>query len=124
MSERGQGRILPREAGAAPLDLVIAVMAFLAALALGGVLVANRTAESWQAGLMGRLTVQILPQNGTVPDSEVDAALDVLRASDGVVRAKALSQEDAMRLVEPWLGRDAVVAALPFPRLEVQTKRC
>ena len=45
--------ILPRDKGAAPLDLVIGVMAFLAALALGGVLIAQRTAESWQAGLGG-----------------------------------------------------------------------
>lgn len=117
MSERKQGRILPREAGAAPLDLVIGVMSFLAALALGGVLVANRTAESWQAGLMGRLTVQVLPQGDAPQEVEVNAALNVLRATEGVVRAQPLSQEETLSLVEPWLGRDAVVAALPFPRL-------
>ena len=54
-------RILPREAGAAPLDVVIGVMAFLAALALGASLIADRAADSWRAGLAGRLTVQILP---------------------------------------------------------------
>ena len=36
--------ILPRDKGAAPLDFVIAVMAFLAALALGASLVADRAA--------------------------------------------------------------------------------
>ena len=36
--------ILPRDKGAAPLDFVIAVMAFLAALALGASLVATRAA--------------------------------------------------------------------------------
>jgi cell division transport system permease protein len=35
------GRLLPREKGAAPLDVVIGVMAFLAALALGASLVAD-----------------------------------------------------------------------------------
>jgi hypothetical protein len=35
MMRTRQGRILPRETGAAPLEVVIAVMAFLATLALG-----------------------------------------------------------------------------------------
>ena len=41
---------MPREKGAAPLDVVIAVMAFLAALALGASLVADRAAVGWRAG--------------------------------------------------------------------------
>ncbi|MGQ0742128.1 MAG: cell division protein FtsX [Alphaproteobacteria bacterium] len=117
MSERTPERILPREAGAAPLDLVIGVMAFLAALALGGMLIANRTAESWQAGLLGRLTVQVLPQGDRASDEEVRGALRVLRKTDGVMRARILSHEESLALVEPWIGRDAVVAALPFPAL-------
>ncbi len=44
------GRMLPREKGAAPLDLVIGVMAFLAALALGASLL--RSARRW-AGARG-----------------------------------------------------------------------
>jgi cell division transport system permease protein len=109
--------VLPREQGAASLDLVIAVMAFLASLALGGVLIANRMAETWQAGLAGRLTVQVLPAGEAPPGAEVDSALAALRATPGVLRASALSDTDNLALVEPWLGRDAVIAALPFPRL-------
>lgn len=117
MKEGGHERILPREAGAAPLDLVIGVMAFLAALALGGVLVADRTAASWQAGLLGRLTVQVLPQGSASPDAEAASALGVLRTTEGIVQARAVTEAEQLALVEPWLGRDAVVAALPFPRL-------
>ena len=112
-----RGRILPREAGAVSLDLVIAVMAFLATLALGGVLIAERSALGWEAGLSGRLTVQILPEGAAPPAGEVSAALGILRATPGVVYATALSDADNLALVEPWLGNDAVVAALPFPRL-------
>lgn len=115
--ERPKGRILPREEGAVSLDLVIAVMAFLASLALGGVLIANRFSETWQAGLAGRLTVQVLPEGETVPIQEVNQAIAILRATPGVLYANALSDSDNVALVEPWLGRDAVVAALPFPRL-------
>jgi cell division transport system permease protein len=112
-----RGRILPREQGAISLDLVIAVMAFLAALAFGGVMIAERSVQSWQAGLTGRLTVQVLPQGTTPPESEVTAAVDLLRSTPGVVYAAPLSDDENLALVEPWLGRNAAVASLPFPRL-------
>src|SRR5580704_5148937 len=121
MNRAPQGRILPREAGAAPLEVVIAVMAFLAALALGASLVADRAAESWRAGLSGRLTVQVLPPEHGSPElaltNETSAALDILRATSGIVRANPLSQADTEKLVEPWLGAGAVVGDLPLPRL-------
>jgi cell division transport system permease protein len=115
--ERRRVGILPRDQGAAALDLVIGVMAFLAALALGGVLIANRSAESWQAGLEGHLTVQILPLGQAAPQKEVDAAVKLLQSTPGVVYAGPLSDAENLALVEPWLGRDAIVAALPFPTL-------
>jgi cell division transport system permease protein len=116
-SDRKRGLILPREQGSGSLDLVIGVMTFLAALALGGVLIANRSAETWQAGLAGRLTVQILPQGDAPAQTEVNAAVEVLRGTPGVVYAAPLSDAANLALVEPWLGRDAVIASLPFPRL-------
>ena len=114
-------RILPREQGAAPLDVVIGVMAFLAALALGASLVADRAAQGWRAGLSGRLTVQILPPaNGAaepVLDRESAAAVQVLIQTAGIVHAAPISQAEAAQLVAPWLGSDALVADLPLPRL-------
>src|SRR5258708_13250993 len=116
-SERRRIGILPREQGAVSLDLVIGVMAFLAALALGGVLIANRSADSGQAGLAGRLRVQILPQGQAAPEKEVDAAVKLLQSTPGVVYAGTLSDADNLALVEPWLGRASIVTALPFPKL-------
>src|SRR4029077_3781130 len=89
--ESSTSRLLPREKGAAPLDLVIGVMAFLAALALGASMVAQRASEGWRAGLADRLTVQILvPTQGDAPAmlaQETDAALSVLRATPGIAHA-------------------------------------
>jgi len=122
MSLRNASTILPREKGAAPLDVVIAVMAFLAALALGASLIAERTAVGWRAGLSDRLTVQIVPPAqsaapGAGLDRETDAALAVLRATPGIAHAAALSQDQTLSLVQPWIGSDALVAELPLPRL-------
>lgn len=121
METKKSGRILPREKGAAPLDVVIAVMALLAALALGASLLANRAALSWREGLEGKLTVQILPpatgDAQTALAAETDAVLTVLRNTDGIVHASAISQADEMALVKPWLGADALVSDLPLPQL-------
>lgn len=121
MSVRKQGRILPRDTGAAPLDVVIGIMAFLAALALGASLIADRAAETWRSGLSGRLTVQILPvTEGNVENAfakETQAALAVLRDTRGIAYAAPVSQADTEKIVQPWLGAGALVADLPLPRL-------
>jgi cell division transport system permease protein len=117
--------VMPRDKGAAPLDFVIAVMAFLAALALGASLIADRAAQGWQAGLAGKLTVQVLPpekidssadvQAGL--QSQVQAALDVLNATPGIAHAGLISDTDTEALVEPWIGKNNLVAEIPLPRL-------
>jgi cell division transport system permease protein len=113
--------IMPRDKGAAPLDFVIAVMALLAALALGASLIASRAAEGWQHGLSDRVTVQVLPpETGDVAGSlaaETRAALGVLNAAPGIAHARELSDAEIEKLVEPWIGNSGVVAGIPLPRL-------
>jgi len=113
--------ILPRDKGAAPLDFVIAVMAFLAALALGASLVATRAAHGWQSGLADRITVQVMPpEQGdarTGLDSETQAALAVLNTTQGIAHAASLTDAEINALVEPWIGKDGAVSGIPLPRL-------
>jgi cell division transport system permease protein len=113
--------VLPRDKGAAPLDFVIAVMAFLAALALGASLIADRAALGWQSGLAAKLTVQVLPpEKGDARAglaAEVQAALDLLGRTRGIAHAALLSDTDTEALVEPWIGKNNLVADLPLPRL-------
>lgn len=114
-------RILPRDSAAGPLDLMIAVMAFLAALALGASLVADRAANGWRAGLAGQVTVQILPpltgEAEPALDRDSARAIAVLKATPGIAVITPMSRADALKLVEPWLGSDSIVADLPLPRL-------
>jgi cell division transport system permease protein len=124
MSERAT-YILPRDKGAAPLDFVIAVMAFLAALALGASLVATRAAHGWQSGLSGRITVQVMPpEQGQKEDdvradldAETKAALSVLNRAPGIAHASLLSDAEINALVEPWIGKNGAVSGIPLPRL-------
>ena len=120
MSDRAT-YILPRDKGAAPLDFVIAVMAFLAALALGASLVATRAAHGWQSGLSDRITVQVMPpEQGDVNsqlDAETQAALVVLNRAPGIAHASLLSDAEINALVEPWIGKNGAVSGIPLPRL-------
>lgn len=113
--------IMPKAKGTAPLDVVIAVMAFLAALALGALLVANHAAEQWAEGLSAKITVQItVPETGDPKAGlaqETEAALAVLRADPAIAHAAPLSEAEQAALVKPWLGADALIAELPLPQL-------
>jgi cell division transport system permease protein len=118
---RETSAILPRDKGAAPLDFVIAVMAFLAALALGASLVADRSTEGWRHGLAGKLTVQVLPPESSdaqhVLDTETAAAVRLLRATPGIAHAAPLSDAELDALVAPWVGKGGLTADIPLPRL-------
>ncbi len=118
---RSTSSILPRDKGAAPLDVVIAVMAFLAALALGASLIAERAALGWQAGLADKLTVQVMvPESDNYRaelDRQTDAALSILRDAPGIARAAVLTDGETAALVEPWIGEDSLIPDLPLPRL-------
>ena len=122
MKEKNVGSyILPRDAGAAPLDFVIAVMAFLAALALGDSLIADRAAQGWQSGLSDRLTVQVLPpEQGAAKDmldAETAKAVALLTATPGIAHAAPLSEAEIDALVEPWIGKGGLTDDIPLPRL-------
>lgn len=114
-------RIMPQTKATGPLDVVIAVMAFLAALALGASLIADRAAEGWSAGLLGKITVQVLPPDqGPAKEGmqrEVAAVLKVLGTTPGIVHVAPLSAEEQHELVKPWLGADSLIADLPLPQL-------
>ena len=118
---REKNPIMPRDQGAAPLDFVIAVMAFLAALALGASLIADRATQGWSQGLAAKLTVQVVPPDSgdakATLERETDAALRLLRATPGIAHAEPLSEADLDALVAPWVRQNGLTADIPLPRL-------
>ncbi len=102
-----------RDASGQYLPWVLAVMVFLATLALAGALQLNGAVALWQRGVADRLTVE-LP--GDVTAARMAAVLESLRGRAGVAAVTVLSQAEVAELLEPWLGR-VDLAALPVPRL-------
>lgn len=104
-------------AGGAPLTAVIAVMSFLAALALAGFLFIAEAAGEWTHELRSSVTVQVKGPDAAAIATGADAAMRVLRSTDGVIEARLSSPDEAAELLEPWLGKGNVGAYLNVPAL-------
>ena len=116
---------LDRDGSVRFLPWLVALMVYLAALAIAGGAALHDAVETWDAGLSGTLTVE-LPRgaNGAaVPQDRIDAALRQLGEIPGIAGATKLDGPAETRLLAPWLGQDVDVSALPLPVLiDVQLK--
>lgn len=114
----GGNRIVPAENVASrSFAAVIAIMAFLACLAVGGATIVARAAGAWQNDVAREFTVQIKPFDKGDMEAAVREAGRLLAQFPGVERATALDAEASAKLLEPWLGSGADLSGLPVPRL-------
>lgn len=108
------------DATAAFLPAMIAMMVFLATLALSGALVLDNLLDRWNRDIKGTLTVQVVPDaNNSAKDvdARIDKTIRLLEETPGVLRARALSDAELSALIEPWLGSTDLIADLPLPHL-------
>lgn len=120
LSSDSSGRFLP---------WLVAVMVYLAALAVVSAMAMNKVSERWDQGLAGRLTIQLpaqLPSQlpGGDPgkakkktDQIVDRIIELLVATKGVTSVEVLTDAEVAALLEPWLGAGVAAQDLPLPGL-------
>ncbi len=109
---------LDKDAHSRFLPWLIAFMVFLAVLAIGGILVLNATAERWDQGVGGTLTVQIAATEDAGKDqNNLQEVLNVIAAQSGIERYLVIEEDRMMALLEPWLGSAAEAGDLPLPKL-------
>jgi cell division transport system permease protein len=107
------------------LPLLVAAMAFLAALALAGFVAADALGTRWESGAGSSLTVQV-PQPGAPSGSDAapapsggpnrrEAVLAVLSASPGIAQVHALTEGELADLLRPWLGTQGDAMTVPLP---------
>lgn len=101
------------------LVAVVAIMAFLASLTTGMVMLVRAAANEWQADVAREVTIQIRPAAGRDIEADVAKAAAIARASPGVAEVRPYSREETMRLLEPWLGTGLPLDDLPVPRVIV-----
>jgi cell division transport system permease protein len=110
--------LLPRaDARDAALTFVIAVLVFLASITCIGALAADRAAGGWTSQLQDSATVVVRPRGIESVDTAAARAAEALAGVKGVTEARALEKEKAEALLEPWIGREALLDDLPVPRL-------
>ena len=105
--------LLPREdAREAALFFVVCALCFLAALSGLVARSAYAAADSWTARVTGQITVRI---RGT--EAETQSAVEIAKATAGIVSARTLTRAESEDLLKPWLGAAGVPADLPLPHL-------
>lgn len=116
MRER-EGAVFPKSAQPLKtLTAVMAVMCFLAVLAVGALIMINRAVDQWSRGLASEVTVQVKLATRRDAEADVAAALKLLKETPGVVAAEAMTRAEAEKLLEPWLGSEGL-DKLPVPAL-------
>src|SRR5262245_24885451 len=99
------------------LTLAMAVMCYLATLALGALMLIEADVSQWVSGIASEATVQVRQLSDSDLEVEMHKALDILASTPGVAGARALGADDVTALLEPWLGASPALAELPLPRL-------
>jgi cell division transport system permease protein len=100
----GSGRFLP---------WIIALMVYLAALAIAGMMALHGTIGRWNESLAATVTIQLPPGD----PAQLDAVMAALHATPGVQSARPLDAAANAALLEPWLGPSVAIAELQLPRL-------
>lgn len=111
------GPIIPARAGSLrSLTVTMAVMCYLACLAIGALILINRAVESWTSGLSREITVQVRQLQRAVIEEELAKAEALLAEFPGIISTVTLERDAGAKLLEPWLGTKNL-DELPIPRL-------
>ncbi len=100
------------------LPWLIAVMVFLAALAVALVTLLEQQIHHWNQEASGHLTVQVVPVQGDDRASVAARTQEVqalLAGNPHVARADILPPDAVGSLLEPWLSGSGLLEDLPLP---------
>jgi cell division transport system permease protein len=119
---RNQGEaaasILPAQDGRdIGLVFTVAVLSFLACVAVIAALAADRAAQGWARQLSSSATIQVRPMGGETGAEAAARAAEAVAGVKGVAEARAMDRKSSEALLEPWLGKGNIPADLPLPQL-------
>jgi cell division transport system permease protein len=116
----GTAPIVPeRSVAGRTLLLLIAIMTFLSGVTLGAVVLVQKSAIAWSSDVGREVTIQIRPAEGELMESSLRTAVALAEQTPGVLAARALSMEESLALLEPWIGSGLDLSAIDIPRLVV-----
>lgn len=114
----GKMTLLPPQNLAGPaLSAVTMVMTFLACLALGCSLLAERAADRWLQRATSAVSVQIVETAQLTAEEQLPNVMRELQATPGLETVRVLERDDLIALLEPWLGTGNIGEDMPLPIL-------
>ncbi len=111
---------LDRDPSGRFLPWLVALMVYMAALALVCAMAMAKMVERWDTGLSGSITVQVPPPETGEPKAQeaaIDRVIELLLENKAVRSAEVLEPDEIAALLEPWLGAGAAYGELPLPAL-------
>lgn len=99
------------------LPWTVGLLVFLATLAFAAGMFLSSAGEAWRQNLSGTLTVQIPASETGDRAVRVAAAVELLRATPGIVAVRPIPDAEIAALLEPWLGKQVLGLELPMPDL-------
>ncbi len=117
MSQTKLTLLPPKNLAGPALSAVTMVMTFLACLALGSSLLADRAADRWLQRATSALSVQIVETEQLTAEEQLPNVLRELETTPGLAAFRVLERDDLVALLEPWLGTGNIGEDMPLPLL-------
>src|SRR5512147_418669 len=111
---------LDRDSTARFLPWIIGFMVYLAMIAATVALIVDHVSQRWQRDLSGQLTVElpaVAGEDATAHKQRVDAAVDEIAETNGIIGTRLLDAAEVKRLLSPWLGEQAGELGVQLPDL-------
>ena len=115
----GRTIVPPQSVAGRALVSVVAIMCFLACLAVGALAAVREAARDWQVDVSREATIQVKPIGESGLEIRLARALALARETPGVRSARLVDERESDALLEPWLGKGLDLSSLPVPRLVV-----
>ena len=123
-SKRNYDIPLGKNEGADFLVLLVALMTFLAVMALSGAFALSGMTKRWSSGLENKLTIEIPAEksNGELRSkAQIEdftaKVVKTLEKNENIDSFNVLDEEDIRDLISPWLGEDMILDEIPLPGL-------
>ena len=127
----GRGRagpVLPlyRDAAQRFLPRLIAVMVFLLAVTMTGMILVRGLTAKWNGAIDGAVTILLAPvRDPALSETErrgrdrdrMEKLMTIVENTSGIATATPLNTDRMRDLLSPWLGRDDIVGDLALPRI-------
>ena len=103
------------------LATIMAIMVYLATLAMAIPASLAQTTLAWDHAVAGRLTVEIPPASeedgGVAQAGRVKQVVAALKAMPDVAQVDPVAAAETLRLIKPWVRDPALLVTLPLPQL-------